>query len=333
MSAPVHLIKGADDVLRAEALTHVVDELVGADDRSLVVDEFAGPDFELGAAVDAAQTPPFLTEHRVVVVRHLGRFGDADSLAGLLDYLADPLPSTRLVLVWEKSPAAGATLPRISAKLTKAVTAAGGEIVTSDAPTGKGQGAWVAEQLAAAGLDLDGAARAKVGEVLGEDAGALVGLIERLKGVFGEGTRLGADQVEPYLGPAGGVPPWELTDAIDAGDVRVALERLQRMMAGGDRHPLAIMATLHSHYARMLRLDGADVRGEKQAAELLGMKGSTFPAKKALAQGERLGHGRVVRAIGLLADADLDLRGAQAWSGELVMEVLVARLARLRPRR
>ena len=34
-------------------------------------------------------------------------------------------------------------------------------------------------------------------------------------------------------------------------------------------------------------------------------------------------------AVGLLAQADLDLRGAKEWPEELVMEVLVARLSRL----
>ena len=77
----------------------------------------------------------------------------------------------------------------------------------------------------------------------------------------------------------------------------------------------------------MLRLDGAEVTGEKEAAELLGLKGSTFPAKKALGQTRRLGHERVVRAIDLLAEADLDLRGGKAWPDHLVLEVLVARLA------
>jgi hypothetical protein len=37
----------------------------------------------------------------------------------------------------------------------------------------------------------------------------------------------------------------------------------------------------------------------------------------------------VVRAIGLLAQADLDLRGAKDWPEGLVMEILVARLTRL----
>jgi DNA polymerase-3 subunit delta len=166
-------------------------------------------------------------------------------------------------------------------------------------------------------------------EILGEDAGALVGVIERLVGTFGAGATLSAADVEPYLGEAGGVPPWALTDALDRGDVPGALDQLARMMGGGGRHPLAIMSTLQSHYGRMLRLDGADVDGERQAAELLGMKGSTYPARKALSQGRRLGRGGVVRAIHLIAKADLDLRGANAWPPELVMEVLVARLAAL----
>jgi DNA polymerase-3 subunit delta len=63
------------------------------------------------------------------------------------------------------------------------------------------------------------------------------------------------------------------------------------------------------------------------------MKGSTFPAKKALTQSRRLGHDGVAEAFRLLADADLDLRKfTKDWPEQLVMEVLVARLSRLGPR-
>jgi DNA polymerase-3 subunit delta len=54
-----------------------------------------------------------------------------------------------------------------------------------------------------------------------------------------------------------------------------------------------------------------------------------FPAQKALAQARRLGPERIARAISLIADADLDLRGVVDWPDELVIEVLVARLAQL----
>ena len=156
-----------------------------------------------------------------------------------------------------------------------------------------------------------------------------MGVLGTLTGSFGPGARLGVADVEPYLGEAGGVPPWELTDALDKGDIAGALAKLHRMTVGGGRHGLQIMATLHGHYARMLVLDGAAVTGEKDAAQLLGLKGSTFPARKALSQARRLGHERVVQAIDLLAAADIDLRGGKAWPDGLVLEVLVARLARL----
>ena len=42
-------------------------------------------------------------------------------------------------------------------------------------------------------------------------------------------------------------------DAIDRGDAAGALDQLHRMLRGGDQHPLAIMATLQSHYLRMLK--------------------------------------------------------------------------------
>jgi DNA polymerase-3 subunit delta len=323
----VTLIKGSDDVLREEAAVALVDRLVGDGDRSLLVDEHAGVEYEVGAVVDAASTLPFLTDRRVVVARHLGRFSNADALRPLLDYLADPLDSTDLVLVWERSPEPNQRLGNLPPTLSKAVKAAGGEVVEVDPPA-KDRASWVVEQVASHGITLDGAAARLVAERLGEGAGAVVELAERLVGVHGAGARLGVAEVEPWLGEAGGVPPWELTDAIDKGDASRALDLLHRMLHGGERHALQVMATLHSHYGRMLRLDGARVRTDKEAAELLGMRGSTFPAKKALAQSRALGPAGVRRAVLLLAEADLALRGAQAWPDDLVLEVLVARLAR-----
>ena len=333
MSVPVYLLRGGDDILRGEALTRLLDDLVAGGDRSLLIDEFDLDTTTLGAAIDAAQTIPFLTDRRIVVARRFGRFSKGEDVAELVAYHADPLPSTALVLVWEKPVKPTDTGAPVSAKpavpqaLTKAVQAAGGEVI-DPSPSGK-LDAWVPAHLKEAGLDVDARAVRLVVESLGDDAGGIVELTTRLKGAFPPGTRLGVDQVAPLLGPAGGVAPWDLTDAIDRGDAAGALDQLHRMLRGGDRHPLAIMATLQSHYLRMLKLDGAGARNEKDAAQVLGIKGSTFPAKKALTQAAKLGSTGVQRSVALVAAADVDLRGARAWPGELIMEVLVARLARL----
>jgi DNA polymerase III subunit delta len=324
-SIPVVLLRGNDEVVLRDAALNLVSELVGPADHSMVVEEVdvGPPDADSGdplvALVDAAQTPPFLTDFRVVVGRIVERRSKADDLRPLLSYLADPLPSTRLVIEWR----AGAP-PK---SLLGAVTACGGRV--DDTSPGRKLGEWVTEQLAHHHLRAEPAARDRLVGWMGEEPGKLVGLLELLRSTFGDGRRLSPDDVEPFLGDEGGVPPWELTDAIDRGDISAAVELLHRMLVGGGRHPFQVLATLHSNYSRILRLDGAAVTGERDAAELLGIKGSTFPAKKALSTARRLGHERTVSAIALLAEADLDLRGGKAWPDTLVLEVLVARLARL----
>jgi DNA polymerase-3 subunit delta len=332
-TAPVYLVKGSDEVLTNDAALELVHALVGDEDRALAVEEVDAGRFEtddgpdIAPLVDAAQTPPFLTPRRVVVGRQLGLFGTKDSVAPLVDYLHDPLPTTTLVLVWERPPKAGSRLPAVPKSLADAVASAGGVLVDTSVAD-RSRKDWIDEHVTEAGLRLDGEARAELSDRLAGDPGRLRSVLEALLSTYGRGARLDVADVEPYLGEAADVQPWDLTDAIDAGDIALALERLHRMTGAGGRHPLQVMAVLHNHYTRLLRLDGAAVNGEKEAAELLGMKGrSTFAAKKALQQSRRLGTDRLGSFVGLLADADLDLRGAKAWPDSLVMEVLVARLA------
>ena len=89
------------------------------------------------------------------------------------------------------------------------------------------------------------------------------------------------------------------------------------------------MAVLHKHYQRMLRLDDPSIGGEQGAVEALGGKVKPYPAGLALRQSRLLGGDGLRAAYGLLAKADVDLRGATALPEDAVLEVLVARLAGL----
>jgi DNA polymerase-3 subunit delta len=338
-AAPAFLVKGDDEVLLENTVLELIQELIGDGDRSLMLEELDASayerdngDHQLSRLVDHAQTAPFLTERRVVVGRQLAVCSTADSVAALVAYLADPLPTTSLVLVWEKGPRPGSRLAKVPTTLTNALKRAKGVVIESSAGTGRARDQWVEHQLRDAPVKLDASARKLVGERIGEDAAMLVGLLPTLAAVYGTGARVTAADLEPYLGEAGAVKPFELTNAIDAGDVATALDMLHRLMDGGGWHPLQVMATLTNHYSRMLALDGSGVADQSGAAELLGIRGSTFPAKKALDQGRKLGTDRLAAFLALLAQADLDLRGAKAWPSELVVEVLVARLASRTPR-
>ena len=185
-----------------------------AEDRSFVVEEV-----EVGATdddgrdpiltlVDAAQTPPFLTEFRVVLGRIVDKRERNDQVTALVDYLTDPLPSTRLVLEWRSG--------KVPKALLEAVTRAGGEQI--DTSPGRKVAEWVQHHLAEASLKVDAEARQRLVTWVGDEPSRLLGLIDLLRSTFGTGTKLGVAEIEPYLGDDGGVPPWDLTDAIDRGD-------------------------------------------------------------------------------------------------------------------
>ncbi len=344
----LHLILGDDPVLVGEAVTSAVNELVGDGDRGLMLEILGESDYrnddggyDALRLVDAARTPPFLTDKRVVVGRHVSRFSRKDDYGPLVKMLAEPLDSTDLVLVWEKGVEPKVDkMPALPKALKEAIEVAGGVTVKTTAGRGKEAGVWLRDQLGHSSLEFARDAVTAIEELIGDDSGRVVGIVRTLEGALGAGAKVTAADVATYGGTEkGGTVPWALDDAIDSGNVAEALSVLTRLIpydgSPADRNGAAfrLMATLHRRYGNMLRLDGAGVGSDKQAAELLGMKGSTFPAKKALQQSRRLGTEKLARAIELLATADMQLRGTVDWPPELVMEVLVARLASLSGRR
>lgn len=318
MTAPAFVVRGDDPSLVAESVRGIVADTVGGDAAGLAVEDLMAGDVDVGAIIDACLTPPFLADRRVVVVREAGRLG-ADDAARLAAYLGDPSDTTTLIL------AGGGG--QLSQKLVNAVKRVGAVVDAARPSSGKARAAWLAERLKAAPVRFDAKAARDLDDHLGEDLARVSGLLDALAAAYGDGAHIGPAELAPFLGEAGGIAPWELTDPLDRGDTEAALAALRRLLAGGGRHPLVVMATLHRHYAGMLRLDGADVRSRDQAASILGI--SPFPAEKAWRAARSLGSAKIAEAISLLSTADLDLRGVSGLPDELVLEILVARLSRL----
>lgn len=317
---PVVLVEGNDPTLLGEAVEKTIRELLGGEDRSLALEDYEGDDVDLAAVADSCRTPPFLVSKRVIVVRSAGRY-NTDEVDPLLRYLEDPLPTTSLVLAG----GGGQIVP----KLVAASKAKG--IVISTTVDSRRAGEWLADRLGQASVHLDRDAQNLVRAHLGEDVSAVVPLLELLEAAYGSGAKVGSEQVEVYLGEAGSVTPWAFSDAIDAGDAALALGMLHRMLGAGGRHPLVVISMLHRHVGGLMRVDSPTISTEAEAAAAMGIASgrSTFPAKKALRSARQWGSSNIAEAIGLLADADADLKGASSWSGEAVLEVLVARLCRL----
>ncbi len=319
--APVYLVRGDDPSVLAQAVHNLLRGLVGDRDPSLVLEEHGGPsadELDVGAVIDAFSTPPFLVDRRIVVVRDAGRLTAADA-GRLVEVLSDPPPMSVLLLV-----SGGGTIPQGLVKAAGAV----GQVVDAGVGTGKSRVRWIEEQVDRGSVQLTPRALHLLTEHLGEDVGRLAGLLDMLATAYGQGSRVDVDELAPFLGEAGSVPPWDLTDAIDAGRTEDALAALHRQLGAGGRSAPEVLGAVHRHFAQMLALEGSGASTAEEAAALLGAR-STFVARKALQRSSQLGFERIGQAILLLARADLDIKGETGVSPELVLEVLVARLSRL----
>jgi len=335
----VHVVRGSDPTLRAQALATLLEALVGDEDRTLVVEQITVPARRTegeaadgdsaapvaAAIVNAAQSPPFMTSQRIVVVHDYEQLSaaEAEPVAAVLDDLLD---TTVMVFV-----AGGGRVAKRLGDALKGVEAVG--------PASEKTSDVLADVLEQSSIELRNDAARLVQDRLGDDAGRVMSLVDVLVTAHGPGASLTAEDVEPYLGEAGSVPAYLLTNAIEEGDVAGALAVLERLLTVTSprqpkpMHPLQLHGMLQSRYRKLLQVDDPSIRTVADAhAALRGGKGSTFPSKKILDASHALASDGLRQAVDLLADADVALKGAAGLPEDVVMEVLVARLAALHGR-
>lgn len=326
----IHLITGSDPRLVSDKVSDITRELITSmatkESRSTILEthDAGAPSSEeresaIRKAVASAETMSLFGEERVVVIRNISE-ATVGELSALVAYLEQPADSTHLVVS-----ASGKLAKSISDALKRA-----GATTMSTVPPNSRQElvTWFLEKFGESGLTVDAVALNDIIDWLGEDQARLPGLIDILVSTYGTSKKLSTEDVTAFLGEQGSVKPWDLTDAIDARDSPKALEMLRRMLRGGEFHSLQVMAILHTHYLKLMRLDGPEIHTSLDVLALIGGK-SEFQGRKYLTQYRRMGSSAVMQAVHLLARADIDLRGGKDLQEELTMEILVARLCHM----
>jgi DNA polymerase-3 subunit delta len=331
MASSSFAVVGSDATMVYDALRNVVANAIGDLDPSFALQDFTAKDVTASGAVpvasqvmEALNTPPFLVDRRVVVVRDAQSLV-ADEVALIVSWMKDPAPDTVLVI------------GVVGTKANKLVKAAGEVVEVNVGTRSQDRVAFVEVKLAEYRVTIDRATAQLISDKVGDDISRIDSLARTLQSIYGSAP-LNFKHVEPYLGDAGDVPEWDLTDAIDAGDATKAIVVARRMLDSKGRAGLQIVNMLQRHYLRMARLEGSGVRSDDEAATLLGI--NRYPAGKALRVSQRIGAERIIAAVHMIANADVDLKGGVSYGGKdlntdldvtelTVIEVLVARLAKM----
>jgi DNA polymerase-3 subunit delta len=324
------VVVGSDATMVYDALHNVIATALGDLDPSFALQDFTAKDVTssvdsvLALVMEALNTPPFLVDRRVVVLRDAQTL-NSDEVATLTSWMQSPAPDVVLVLAV------------VGAKSNKLVKAANDVVEVNVATGHKSRVAFVNDTMTKYRVSVDAAAASRISDQVGDDIARVDALARLLASLYGSAP-LSIGHIEPYLGDAGGVPEWDLTDALESGNAAKAITVARRMLDSRGRAGVQIIFLLQRYYLRMARLDGAPVSSAEEAGQLLGM--NPFGAKKLLAMANKMGSERIAEAVSLIANADLDLKGGVSYGGKdldtdmdvtdlTVIEVLVARLARL----
>jgi DNA polymerase III subunit delta len=313
----VCVVFGDDAFLVRESIRAFGRVLFPDQEEDAGITRFAGPTAALAAVLDEVRTLPFFSKRRLVLVE------DADPFVTkhrkeLEAYTEKPHESGTLLLQTKQWTA--------TTNLAKMVEKVGLPIDCSS-PKEADLVPWIS-QIASArwGTQLEPAEARLLLELVGPESGILVSELEKLSVYAGESKRIDRKDILKLVGSGRVETIWKTLDAALGGQVRLALEHLETLMAAGEE-PVGLLAAMSAsllklHFAGHFRAARLDV---DEACRLAGIP--SFAVEKTRKQHAHLGPGRVDRLPATLQRADLDLKGGSTLSPRVILEKLLIGLA------
>ena len=241
MTSASTCVVGSDATMVYDALHNVIVDALGDLDPAFALEDFTAKDVTaagestLPRVLEALNTPAFLVDRRIVVVRD-AQLLVADEVAALSAWMATPTPATVLILAV------------VGAKSNRLVKAASAVVEVNVGSRVAERVTFVKEKMVEYDVVVDHATAQRIAEQVGADVARVDALARTLQAIFGSAP-LNFARVEPYLGDAGDVPAWDLTDALDAGDATKAISVARRMLESRQRAGLQLISLL-AHQGR-----------------------------------------------------------------------------------
>ena len=231
--APVYLFTG-DDVFRKRAAAKKIIEILNPGEFNLTQSDCVQTK-DIGEILTLANTMPAFADKRVIVLNNIDKL-TKNPLAALLEYLANPLDSTCLVLhhndykKFKKDKALSAALSEESAE------------VLFDELKGASLQKWIKENFIAKGLNISSDTLFMLEELAGADLNALTMEIEKLSLLLDkrEDKTVTEEDLLTSIGYSKEENPFALNNAILSLNKKEALKIVDNLLKAGEE-PIAIL--------------------------------------------------------------------------------------------
>ncbi|MDP2181425.1 MAG: DNA polymerase III subunit delta [Actinomycetota bacterium] len=298
----VYLIYGPEDLLLDQAVDRLRKRLAdgaGAD-LEFNMDVFDGESADAHQIVAAANTLPFMSDRRLVIVRKADKLA-TDDLGVLADYAKDPNPDTTLVLVAEKIAK--------NLRIYKAVDSLGG-VAEYKAPTKREYPRKVVEMFGERGkrVGIDGA------EVLvravGYDLRKLAIEMDKVIAFNPADDTLSREDIEQVMSTTAPTSIFDFLDAIGSRDCKQALRLLSGLMSEGESiHGVQAMTLRHVRNLLSTRAL-VDRRGGTPSPESIAREVGVAPwqGKSLMRQAARFSSDELIDALRDAARTDAEMK-------------------------
>lgn len=315
--APIYYLHGEDGFMLETAVTAVVDAALPQGANDFNFQKFRGNDAAADAIRSAAETLPFMTPRRVVLVQDIQRMpaGDLDSLR---EYFDDPSPTTVLILVAQTS---DKKLDGRTAAV-KAMKKAAQEYEFKELRDY--EVAPIVERNAKANfnLALDRAAVGYLVEAIGTDLASLMSALQKIDIYLGPETRRATlEHVQTIVSDTRVKSVFDLTDAVGSRNLGDAFKILNRMLVAGES-AIGITAMFARHFRIAGKLHDPNVSrlDKNKKAQAIGV--SSFFLKDYEADARRFSRKEVEAIRRRLVETDFALKSSRL-SDRVIMEALL----------
>ncbi len=327
---PVYFLYGPEDYLLEEEIQRLLNQTLSVKERGLNLHLFSGDENSDQEIVQAAQTLPMFSRRRFVLVREADRMEET-KVGGLTKYLANPSPSTCLVLY-------GQTMgfwKRRRKEIEKA-----GKVEEYSRLKGKALVTWMKNRMKEKGKMLPDDSADYLVEVAGDHLHDLDNILEKAFLSIGEKRTVGLSDLEEITSEVKISTVFDLTDAIGQQNLDKALRILGKAMESkavvfrkdeqgaksGDPIPV-LLSMMAKQYWSMLTIKemGSGRRDVGEVARELGT--SPWNVKKLLDQGKNFSRSALREGIRKCHHADLAIKRT-GGPKDLLMEKLVIDLCR-----
>src|SRR3954452_4198245 len=293
----LYLVHGDDDA-RIDAWRTRVRKRAESERGPGALELFDGRSDPAEAVAASLAALTFDTGTRYLLVDDAGGW-KAPQLEPLEAALAQPTEDTVLVLIVRGKPLK---------QLVKLVEKAGGEVREEAAPKPWELPRWTTERAREQGLQLDGEAAKALVALAGPSQQRIARELEKLALAIHPSANAGVGDVEQIAAGEASPQVYDLADALVAGDLKAALALAEELEAHGER-PGALMYRIVRRVREVHTAASLLERGmpeQKAAAEL---KAPPWLAKKTIARAKKADRALLERALCVLADLEVELRG------------------------